>query len=87
MLARKLFDILKSMSKVDEIKEELGWLKVAFGVLIVTIVSVLGWMAQNMLNAEKLVLVTAVLVLILLISITVKLNKFAYKKIRSLRDL
>ena len=75
------------MSKVDEIKEELGWLKVAFGVLIVTIVSVLGWMAQNMLNAEKLVLVTAVLVLILLISITVKLNKFAYKKIRSLRDL
>jgi hypothetical protein len=75
------------MSKVDEIKEELGWLKVAFGVLIVTIVSVLGWMAQNMLNAERLVLVTAVLVLILLISITVKLNKFAYKKIRSLRDL
>ena len=87
MLARQLFNILKSMSKVDEIKEELGWLKVAFGVLIVTIVSVLGWMAQNMLNAERLVLVTAVLVLILLISITVKLNKFAYKKIRSSRDL
>jgi quinol-cytochrome oxidoreductase complex cytochrome b subunit len=75
------------MSKVDEIKEELGWLKVAFGVLIVTIVSVLGWIAQNILSADKQVFITAVLVLLLLIFITVKLNKFAYKKIRSLRDL
>lgn len=75
------------MSQIDEIKEELGWLKVAFGVLIVTIVSVLGWIAQNMLTADKQVFVTAVLVLLLLIFITVKLNKFAYKKIRSLRDL
>jgi hypothetical protein len=75
------------MSKVDEIKEELGWLKVAFGVLIVTVVSVLGWMAQNMLSADKQVFFTAALVLLLLIFITVKLNKFAYKKIRLLRDL
>jgi hypothetical protein len=75
------------MSQIDEVKEELGWLKVAFGVLIVTIVSVLGWIAQNMLTADKQVFVTAVLVLLFLIFITVKLNKFAYKKIRSLRDL
>jgi hypothetical protein len=75
------------MSQIDEIKEELGWLKVAFGVLVVTIVSVLGWIAQNMLTADKQVFMTAVLVLLLLIFITVKLNKFAYKKIRSLRDL
>ncbi len=87
MLQWSLFAILKCMSKVDEIKEELGWLKVAFGVLIVTVVSVLGWMAQNMLSADKQVFFTAALVLLLLIFITVKLNKFAYKKIRLLRDL
>ena len=76
-----------SMSKVDEIKEELGWLKVAFGVLIVTIVSVLGWLVQNLRVAERVTLIGAIIVLAILISITTWLNKFAYRKIRSLKDL
>ncbi len=75
------------MSKVDEIKEELGWLKVAFGVLIVTIVSILAWLAQNITASDKIVFAVAVGVLLGLIFITIRLNKFAYRKIRSLRDL
>jgi len=35
------------MQTKDEIKEELGWLRVIFGVLLVAVVSVLGWIAQN----------------------------------------
>jgi drug/metabolite transporter (DMT)-like permease len=35
------------MQSKDEIKEELGWLKVIFGVLIVTGLSIVGWTIQK----------------------------------------
>ncbi len=35
------------MQSKDEIKEELGWLKVIFGVLLVAVVSMLGWLALD----------------------------------------
>ncbi|MDP2752656.1 MAG: hypothetical protein Q8O31_08660, partial [Rhodocyclaceae bacterium] len=35
------------MSKIDRIKEEIGWLKVAFGVAAALGASVIAWLAQN----------------------------------------
>ncbi len=35
------------MSEIDKIKEEIGWLKVVFGLLIAIDVSVIGWAVQN----------------------------------------
>ncbi len=75
------------MGKIDEIKEDIGWLKVIFGVLVAIDVSLLGWMAQNYEHGNK-VIVFATLAIILVLSIGIALvNKKAYQKIRELRDL
>ena len=38
------------MPEIDKIKEEIGWLKIVFGLLIVTDISLLGWIARNIFN-------------------------------------
>ena len=35
------------MSEADQIKEEVGWLKLIFAALIAIEVSLIGWLAQN----------------------------------------
>jgi len=35
------------MAKVDRLKEEIGWLKIVFGLLIAIDASLLGWLAQH----------------------------------------
>lgn len=39
------------MAKIDGIKEEIGWLKVVFGILVATDISLLAWLAQNFASA------------------------------------
>ena len=77
--------ILSGMQSKDEIKEELGWLKVIFGVLLVAIVSILGWVAQNFESAKWHVLMLSIFVLFLLVYFVLKLNQYAYQCFRALR--
>ena len=35
------------MAKIDKLKEEIGWLKVIFAILIVTDISLVAWGIQN----------------------------------------
>ena len=35
------------MAKVDKLKEEIGWLKVIFAILIATDISLVAWVVQN----------------------------------------
>jgi hypothetical protein len=39
------------MSEADEIKEEIGWLKLIFAALIAIEVSLIAWLAQNYSSA------------------------------------
>lgn len=43
------------MSEADEIKEEVGWLKLVFAALIAIEVSLIGWLAQNYITAQTLI--------------------------------
>ena len=40
------------MSKVDLIKEKVGWYKVLFGVLVASLFSLLAWLVANLKTAE-----------------------------------
>ena len=40
------------MSKNEKIKEQLGWLKVSFGLLVAMTASLIGWMASNYDTAD-----------------------------------
>ena len=75
------------MGKIDEVKEEIGWLKVMFGIFTAVDISLLGWFAQNY---EEMHLFNALLSVVSIFVISVGIiviNKSAYKKIRQLKDL
>jgi hypothetical protein len=41
------------MAKIDKLKEEIGWLKIIFGVLIATDISLVVWLVQNKSNSAS----------------------------------
>ena len=43
-----------AMAKLDRLKEEIGWLKVVFGILVAIDASQVGWLAQNYTTASRL---------------------------------
>jgi len=47
------------MASVDRIKEEIGWLKVPFGLLAVVDASLLGWLAQSYTKASPVLVLAA----------------------------
>ena len=51
------------MSEIDKIKEELGWLKIVFGLLLVTNISLVGWIVRNIFNIHVLFLLTAIIII------------------------
>jgi len=75
------------MAKLDELKEEIGWLKVLFGILTAIDISLLGWLAQHYNDTSIYLLVTAVIIIITVTIGIILVNKIAYSKIKELRDL
>ena len=75
------------MVKIDEIKEEIGWLKIIFGILTAVDISLLGWMAKNYNSSNEVLLFVALTVLIVSTFGIVVVNKKAFIKIRQLKDL
>jgi hypothetical protein len=75
------------MSKSDRIREEIGWLKLVFGVLVAVDVSLLGWLAQNYANADAVLLVVGLVAIVVLTGGIVWVNRAAYRRIEELEDL
>ncbi len=75
------------MSKVDGIREELGWLKVVFAVLVAIDVSLVAWIAQNHSAANGVLVVVAIVAVAVLTAVVVWVNRVAYRKIRGLENL
>ena len=75
------------MSKIDRIKEEIGWLKVAFALLVAVDISLIGWTAQNYETTSTLLLSLVVLAVILVTFVIVFINRYVYRKFDELGDL
>ena len=75
------------MAEIDKIKEEIGWLKVIFAVLVAVDVSLIGWAAQNFDKAPTALLILSAIMVMLLTSAIVVVNRKAYKKIDELGEL
>jgi 4-hydroxybenzoate polyprenyltransferase len=75
------------MSKADKLKEEIGWLKVVFGILVATDISLLAWLAQNHTIATSFLLGLCGIGVILVTGAIIWVNKTAYRKIDELEDL
>ena len=69
------------MPKLDKLKEELGWLKVVFSILIATNLSLIAWFVQNYEKQKiSLTLLNGIIIVVLTFIIFI-INKKAYKKI------
>ena len=75
------------MSKTDKLKEEIGWLKVIFGILVATDISLIAWLAQNYGRAAVFLIVVCALAVLAVTVGVVWVNLTAYRKIDELEDL
>ena len=75
------------VAQIDSIKEELGWLKVIFGVFVAIDVSLVGWVAQNFSTAFGFTVVGAIIAVLVITLILVFVNRLTYQRIRELEKL
>ena len=74
------------MAKIDRLKEEIGWLKVVFGVLVAIDASVLGWLAQNYSRASGILALAGAVVVVVVTFAIVRVNRLAYRRINQLEE-
>ena len=75
------------MSELDKVKEEIGWLKVLFGVLIAVDISLIAWLTQNYEKASCMMLVLCLVAVSIVTIALIWINRSAYKKIDELEEL
>ena len=75
------------MSKLDKIKEKIGYLKVIFGLMVAVEVSMVGWLFQHAdrIDSIKIGIIATAIVLIA-VSIVV-INRAILQKIDELEEL
>jgi len=75
------------MAKIDRLKEEIGWLKVVFSLLVAIDVSIIGWTIHNFFKVN-LVLLIVVLLLVVVITVSIIIvNRSAFKRMCKIGEL
>lgn len=74
------------MTSRESLKEEIGWLKVVFGVLVAIDASLLGWLAQNYATAGRLLVLAGAAVTVAVTFVVVRVNRLAYRRIEQFED-
>ena len=74
------------MAKIDRLKEEIGWLKLVFGILVAVDVSLVGWSAQNYASANWVLVVGGVIATAVVTLGVVRINRVAYHRMKELED-
>lgn len=75
------------MSDLDVVKEEIAYLKVWLGILVVTDISTFGWLISNVDEATTLLLWAAVIAVVGLSVGIFLLHRLIKRQIQSLKEL
>ncbi|MCY4388684.1 MAG: hypothetical protein OXC18_16460 [Desulfurellaceae bacterium] len=75
------------MSKAERLKEEIGWLKVVFGILVAIDVSRIAWLAQNVSRPASLLVSVCIFAVACVTLGIIWVNRTAYRKIDELEEL
>lgn len=75
------------MARIDKLKEEIGWLKILFAILMATDISLIAWLIQSYGKVRLLLSILGALGALLIVFATIWINKIAYKKIDELEEL
>ena len=74
------------MSKTDKLKEEIGWLKVVFAILVAIDISLVGWLVQNYVDAPIFLQVVYSVAVVLTTGGVVWVSRTAYRKTTNWRN-
>ena len=74
------------MARLDRVREEIGWLKVPFGLLAVVDASLLGWIAQSYAKANSALVAAATIAVIVVSSGIFQMNRIAYRRFDELEE-
>ncbi|MGM0520413.1 MAG: hypothetical protein ACQERD_12330 [Campylobacterota bacterium] len=75
------------MSKNEKIKEQIGWLKVVFGILSAVLVSMAGWLATNYNQSDEILVIITLSLIVFNALLIIIVNKKAYSKMDQLEEL
>jgi 4-hydroxybenzoate polyprenyltransferase len=75
------------VARLDRIKEEIGWLKVVFGILVATDISLLAWLAEKFASGPKVQVIVSLVAVVIVTGAIVWVNHLAYVRIKQSEDL
>ena len=75
------------MAHIDKVKEEIGWLKVIFAILIATDISLIAWLIQSYGKVNKFLFILGVLGAIVILFVIDRLDSIARGKMNELEEL
>ncbi|WP_348760127.1 hypothetical protein [uncultured Salinisphaera sp.] len=75
------------MANIEQIKEEIGWLKVVFAVVVAVDASLIAWLAQHYASASRVLVVSGFLGALILSLSVAYVNRRAYRLIRGMENL
>ena len=62
------------MAHIDKLKEEIGWLKIVFAILIATAISLAAWVIQNYGKANPVLTIGGAAAVLLIITLIIRIN-------------
>ena len=75
------------MSKKDDIKEQIGMLKFWLGVVVATLLALIGWCATNYEVAKVWLLALSLVLSVVLLFLAIWIVRKIHRKIKKLRRL
>ena len=75
------------MSEADFTKEQIAYLKVWLGILVITDISLVGWLASNIASTSTVLIATVVIAVVVTTVGVVLLHRRIEQRIESLRGL
>jgi hypothetical protein len=75
------------VSQAERIKEELGWLKVVFGISVTIDVSLIAWLVQNYTSINRALLIVGFVIVSGLTVGAVLINLVVYRRLKKLENL
>lgn len=75
------------MSRAEGLKEEIGWLRVLFGIFVATDVSLIAWLVQNAGHVPPMRVLACASATIGVMFVVIRIGRIAYRKIDELEDL
>jgi drug/metabolite transporter (DMT)-like permease len=79
--------VVHYLSRADRLKEEIGWLKVAFGIAVALDASLVAWLAQNYATASPIIAGAGLIAVLGFAVMIVLINRWAYQRIEELENV